>query len=187
MVSTDDQEIAQTAKEHGAEVPFLRSSNTSGDYAATVEVLLEVLTNYEKLGKYFTDACCIYPTAPFITAEKLENAMKLLDDPDTEAVVPVTAFSFPPLRGMYIREEKLFYHHPEYVNVRSQDIETMYHDCGQFYCFKPQILKCKKKLITEHTKAVIVPESEVQDIDTLQDWVIAEMKYQCMLSKQQKQ
>lgn len=95
-------------------------------------------------------------------------------------MVPVTAFSFPSMRGMYIREGRLEYHHLKYAAMRSQDIETMYHDCGQFYCFKPEILLQKGTLITEHTKPLIVSEQEVQDIDTLEDWVIAEMKYQRM-------
>lgn len=182
MVSTEDRKIAQIAVKNGAKVPFLRSAEAAGDYATTVEVLTEVLQNYQKRDQSFTRACCIYPTAPFVTPEKLRTAMVLLEEEHTETVVPVTAFSFPPLRGMYIQEDRLQYCHPEYADCRSQDLETMYHDCGQFYCFKPDILLRKGRLITEHTKALIVPEQEVQDIDTLQDWAIAELKYQRMQS-----
>ena len=180
MVSTDDGEIAEVALKSGAQVPFMREEATSGDYSATVGVLAEVLGKYQERGRHFDTACCIYPTAPFVTAEKLREAMELLEGGDVEAVVPVTAFSFPPLRGMYLREGKLQYHHPEYASMRSQDIEPMYHDCGQFYCFRPEVLLRKKALITEHTKAIVVPEREMQDIDTLEDWAVAEMKYQCM-------
>lgn len=181
MVSTDDGEIADIAIKNGAKVPFMRSADAANDYATTVDVLREVLQEYQQIGRRFEQACCIYPTAPFITAEKLQRAMALLEEGDTEAVVPVTAFSFPPMRGMYIRDGKLTYHHPEYAAMRSQDLETMYHDCGQFYCFKPDILLKRGALITEYTKALVVPEREVQDIDTLEDWTIAEMKYQRML------
>lgn len=180
MVSTEDEEIAEIARKAGANVPFFRSDDTADDYATTLDVLIEVLQQYQRAGRSFARACCIYPTAPFITAEKLQKAMALLEEKDTEAVVPVTAFSFPPMRGMYIREGKLLYHHPEYAAMRSQDLETMYHDCGQFYCFKPEILLQKRVLITEYTKALVVPEQEVQDIDTLEDWAIAELKYQRM-------
>lgn len=180
MVSTDDEEIAEIARKNGAKIPFLRSADTANDYATTADVLVEVLQKYQKMGRSFARACCIYPTAPFVTAEKLKKAMSMLEDADTEAVIPVTAFSFPPMRGMYIREGHLIYHHPECAVMRSQDLETMYHDCGQFYCFQPEILLRKRALVTEHTKALVVPEQEVQDIDTLEDWAIAEMKYQRM-------
>lgn len=182
MVSTDDGEIAEIARKCGAAVPFMRSRDTADDYATTVDVLMEVLREYQRKGRGFERACCIYPTAPFITPEKLRKAMALLEEERTEAVVPVTAFSFPPMRGMYIRDGRLRYHHPEYAAMRSQDIETMYHDCGQFYCFKPDILLQKRTIITEHTKALVIPEQEVQDIDTLEDWAIAEMKYRLLVN-----
>lgn len=183
MVSTEDEKIAGLAVKNGAKVPFLRSEHTSGDYATTAEVLVEVLIEYQKRGRIFERACCIYPTAPFITADKLKEAMNLLEEDGTDAVIPVTAFSFPPMRGMYLREGRLFYHHPEYAKKRSQDIETMYHDSGQFYCFKPEILMREGTLVTERTRGLVVPEQEVQDIDTLEDWAIAEIKYQRMLEK----
>lgn len=177
MVSTEDPEIAGIAIKYGAAVPFLRSAAAADDYAATAEVLTEVIQTYQKTGQFFARACCIYPTAPFVTPEKLKAAMELLQEEHTEAVIPVTAFSFPPLRGMYIREGSLQYCSPQYADCRSQDLETMYHDCGQFYCFKPDVLLRKRRLITEYAKALIVPEQEVQDIDTPQDWEIAELKY----------
>ena len=133
MVSTDNEKIADIARKNGAGIPFFRSEKTANDYATTTDVLIEVLREYQKKGECFERACCIYPTAPFVTAEKLQKAMALLEYEDTEAVVPVTAFSFPPMRGMYIRAGNLEYHHPGYATIRSQDIETMYHDCGQFY------------------------------------------------------
>lgn len=180
MVSTDDEEIARIAKEAGANVPFYRSAETANDFATTAEVLTEVLEEYHKQGKDFDYLCCIYPTAPFITADKLKNAMELLKEPATDSVMPVVAFSFPPLRGMYIREGKLGYCYPENALKRSQDLETMYHDCGQFYCVNTKRFMDTGKLVMENTKAIIVHEREVQDIDTPEDWMIAEMKYRLM-------
>ena len=177
MVSTDDNEIASIAKTYGAKVPFMRSNRTSDDYATTVEVLLEVLEEYKKRGCTFDKMCCIYPTAPFVTGEKLRNAMKLLDNPEIDSVMPVIPFSFPPMRGMYIKEGKLTYCNPDYVTVRSQDIETMYHDCGQFYCAKVEIFMREHRLVTDKTAAFVLPEREVQDIDTMEDWKLAELKY----------
>lgn len=180
MVSTEDEEIAEIARKYGAEVPFMRSEKASNDFATTVDVICEVLECYKEKGMEFSQACCIYPTAPFVTAEKLQQAMKMLEDTDADSVMPICAFSFPPMRGMYVEDEKLSYAFPEYAGKRSQDIPEMYHDCGQFYCFRADKFVQNRKIVTDNTKAIIVPETEVQDIDNVQDWKIAEIKYQLM-------
>lgn len=185
MVSTDDEEIAAIAKRYGAKVPFFRSQETANDFATTTDVVMEVLHCYEEMGKEYEWGCCIYPTAPFITGEKLCRAMEMLREEDTDAVVPVVAFSFPPMRGMYIENDGVRYAFPEFETKRSQDIQPMYHDCGQFYCFKIASMKESKKIITGHTKGLVMPEMEVQDIDTEQDWKIAEIKYQEMETRKE--
>ncbi len=174
MVSTDSKEIADIALEFGAGVPFMRSEKTADDFATTRDVLLEVLQEYEKRGVIFDRMCCLYPTAPFLTARRLREAMELLNDPNTTAVMPVVQFSFPPLRGMVLKDGKLEYRWPEYKNCRSQDLEPIYHDVGQFYCYKTK--EYMQDAIKGHTP-IILPESEVQDIDTEEDWKVAEMKY----------
>lgn len=93
MVSTDDPEIAEIAKKYGASVPFFRSEATANDYASTDDVIMEVLKTYEKRGEHFDNFCCIYPTAPFVTGERLKQAMDLLADSDS--VMPVVPFSYP--------------------------------------------------------------------------------------------
>lgn len=98
MVSTDDAEIAEIAKKAGAKVPFMRSDAASGDYASTDDVIREVLDAYAAQGKKFDAFCCIYPTAPFVTAEKLKTAMQMLKTADS--VMPVVPFSFPVQRGL---------------------------------------------------------------------------------------
>lgn len=181
MVSTEDEEIAEIAKQYGAKVPFMRSHKNADDFSTTADVLDEVLTTYEKRESIFSYACCIYPTAPFVTGEKLRSAMEMLKESEVDSVIPVTAFSFPPMRGMYVEKEKLRYAFPEYQMKRSQDIPPMYHDCGQFYCFRVQEFLKSKSLTGANTKAMILPEMEVQDIDGEQDWKLAELKYQLML------
>ena len=96
MVSTDDEEIAEIARSAGASVPFMRSEATANDYATTDDVLMEVLEEYEKRGKNFSYMACIYPTAPFVTAEKLRAAFRLLVEEEASGVMPVVRFSFPP-------------------------------------------------------------------------------------------
>lgn len=181
MVSTDDAHIAHIAKSAGANVPFMRSEKTANDYATTADVIREVLKEYQKMGQEFSYACCIYPTAPFVTAEKLKNAMEMLRIEKRDSVMPVTAFSFPPLRGMVMNEEKLSYKWEEFAMARSQDLEEIYHDCGQFYAFDVARFLETGKLVTDNTGGIIVPELEVQDIDNEADWKLAEMKYRLLL------
>lgn len=180
MVSTDDENIANLAKEAGAEVPFFRSKETSGDFATTAQVMEEVLKEYEKREEYFDTACCIYPTAPFLTAEKLEKAVQILEEGKLDSVMPVVEFSFPPLRGMIMEEGKLHYKWEEYSQMRSQDLEKIYHDVGQFYVFNVEYFRRWGKLVGENTGAILMNELETQDIDNETDWKIAELKYQLL-------
>ena len=183
MVSTEDEEIARIAREAGAQVPFMRSSESAGDYASTDDVLLEVLTAYEERGREFDSFCCLYPTAPFVTAEKLRTAMGLLDKADS--VMPVVPFSFPPQRCMVLNEEgELRMKWPEHAKTRSQDLEPYYHDCGQFYCCRTAPFFEYKTTDMPHMVPMIMSELEVQDIDNPDDWEIAELKYQKMIAGQ---
>lgn len=177
MVSTDSEEIADTARKYGASVPFMRSERTSNDYAVTADVMEEVLAEYDRRGKSFDAFCCIYPTAPFVTAEKLVRAMELYQATAADAVVTVVPYSFPPQRAFVIREGYVRYQYPENERVRSQDLEPVYHDCGQFYLCSTEKFRQHHTLILPASLPFVVPESEVQDIDTEEDWQLAEIKY----------
>lgn len=182
MVSTDDAEIAKIAQAAGAQVPFMRSSANAGDYAGTDDVLMEVLLAYRELGREFDTFCCIYPTAPFVTAQKLQKAMGLLEQADS--VMPVVAFSFPPQRCMILNEAgELRMKWPEHARTRSQDLEPYYHDCGQFYCCRTAPFMEYKTTDLPHMVPMIMSELEVQDIDNQEDWEIAELKYRKMMGR----
>lgn len=184
MVSTDSEEIASVARKYGASVPFMRSARTSDDYATTNDVLMEVFEEYKKRGMEFDVAVCIYPTAPFITAQKLIDAVRIMEEEQVDAVTPVVRFSFPPQRAFVIRDGGLQYQYPENATKRSQDLEPIYHDCGQFYVMKPE--NVMQGIAIKKTAPIIMPESEVQDIDTEEDWKVAEMKYRMMVGTNEK-
>jgi len=181
MVSTDDMEIAEIAVEYGAKVPFMRSAENSNDYAGTAEVIIEVLHEYKTRGIDFEIACCIYPTAPFVTADKLKRAYRILTEENADSVVPITEFSYPILRSVKINEAgKIEMNWPAYYSSRSQDLTKCYHDCGQFYFLNTEKILQHKKLFMPHSVPLVVPETEVQDIDNETDWRIAEMKYRLL-------
>jgi pseudaminic acid cytidylyltransferase len=178
MVSTDDEEIATIAIQYGAKVPFLRSEENSNDYAGTIDVILEVLQNYNNMDKIFTYACCIYPTAPLIQINTLTNAYNILLKQNFETVFPITSFSFPILRALQVDERsRVSMIWPENMSKRSQDLAPAYHDAGQFYWMKVSDIQKNKKLYTDYSGVVILNDLDVQDIDNETDWVIAEMKY----------
>lgn len=182
MVSTDDNEIAEVAKNYGAEVPFARSSETADDFAGTAEVILEVLTELKNIGKQFDNACCIYPTAPFITKQTLEDSLNLLVEKKFNNVFPVCPFSYPIQRALEINDSKIKMMWAENLNKRSQDLQTTYHDAGQFYWLKVKTFLLDKKVFTQNTGSIILNELQVQDIDTETDWKIAELKHSLLFS-----
>lgn len=186
MVSTDCEEIAEVARQAGAEVPFLRSEEAANDYATLAGVSREVLTELKNRGREFDVFCIILPTAPFIRAETLQISFDRLNASDVaDSVMPIVAFEYPVPRALKKRvgDDKKEYVHmvwPEHIETRSQDCETWYHDVGQFYWMKvPFFFETQPKwLIGDHTVPIEIPASEVQDIDTLEDWKLAEIKFQ---------
>lgn len=178
MVSTDSQEIADVAVKYGAKVPFIRSAKNSDDHSTTADVIEEVLAEYKRQDKEYDYVCCLYPTAPFVTAEKIKDSMEMLKSSKADSVLPVTSFSYPILRSLKIDAEgKLKMNWPENMNIRSQDLAPAYHDCGQFYCLDVKKFLVQKRLFMDNTLPIIISELEVQDIDNEEDWQIAEMKY----------
>jgi len=181
MVSTDSLEIARIAKESGAVVPFMRSEKTSDDFATTADVLIEVIDNYKKIGKDFDLLCCIYPTAPFVTQKKLKDSLSLMLEKKADSVMPIIKFSYPIQRALRNTENShIEYFWPENGNKRSQDLEKSYHDAGQFYWIKTDVLLSYKSLVAKNTIGFEISELEAQDIDEESDWKLAEIKYQLL-------
>lgn len=181
MVSTDDDEIKEIAIQYGAKVPFVRSENNSNDFATTSDVLIEVLLQYQKINMNFENACCIYPTAPFVDENMLIKAFNILKESNIDSVLPIVPFSFPILRS-FIQDEKDYikYNWEEYRNIRSQDLPNFYHDAGQFYFFKVAPFLQSGKVVNDKTKGIRISELQAQDIDNITDWKLAEMKFELL-------
>ena len=175
LVSTDDKEIATIAKKYGAKVPFFRSSKNADDYATTFSVLEEVLTAYNSV----TSAACIYPTAPFVTPDKLKQSQDLLRKNNFDTVFTAMKYGHPIDRALQIdvTTGKIKIIDSSNMNTRSQDLKNTYHDAGQLYFFNTAPILKAKSLWTHNTGALIVDELEAQDIDTPTDWKLAELKF----------
>ncbi len=181
MVSTDDKEIAEIAIKYGAKVPFFRSQKTSDDFATLSDVVFEVIQTYKnKKQTEFENICCILPTAPFIQIEDLKKSYNKLIASSFDSVFPVVKFNFPIQRAMQFNGEKIQMIWSENLNKRSQDLQETYHDAGLFYWIKSQVFLKEKKLWTNNTSAIIIDSQKAQDIDTFDDWKIAELKYKIL-------
>jgi N-acylneuraminate cytidylyltransferase len=175
MVSTDDESIAEIAREYGADIPFFRGKKTSDDHAILNDVLKEVLYNYQQINQKFNHICMILPTAPLIQPVHLMQAYELLCNGPFDSVRPVVRYSYPVQRSFTLKGNHLDMLFPENYRLRSQDLEPIYHDAGQFYWIR------KGKLLTDMQKGgIIIPELEAHDIDTADDWLLAELKYKLL-------
>lgn len=182
IVSTDDKEIANIAKEYGAEVPFIRPKELSDDYTTTIPVIAHAITELQKEGPIET-ACCIYATAPFIQVNYLQKAYKSLIKNQSDYTFSATSFPFSIQRAIKLdKDKKVEMFQPEYFNTRSQDLEEAYHDAGQFYFGTTQAWLNKKPIFSKKSSVIILPRHLVQDIDTIEDFTRAELMYKAIHS-----
>lgn len=182
MVSTDDIEIADIAKQYGASVPFMRSKKNSDDITGTGDAVFEVLKLFENEGSKFDICCCLYATSPLTQTSTLKEAMNLLISKDFDVTFPVSKFNSPILRSYEVINNTANFKWPEYEKERSQDLLESFYDTGQFYLFYPtKFNSLSNKNTFGHNKGVIViEEHESQDIDNEVDWKLAELKYKLL-------
>ncbi len=181
IISTDDLEIAEISKEYGGNVPFYRSEKCSNDFATTADVIYEVLMRLKEDGVQLEYICCLYPTTPILSSERLSEAYKLVSSNEYDTVLTIQKFSYPIQRAFKRNQNgSLEWDRPEFELTRSQDVEPMYHDAGQFYFIKVNQFLENRKLIGSSTFGILIDDNEAQDIDNLSDWELAELKYMYM-------
>jgi N-acylneuraminate cytidylyltransferase len=175
LVSTDDQEIAETARSFGAEAPFIRPEELSDDHAGTLPVVAHAVQWLQDRAVVPELVCCIYATAPMLRAEDLVQGMGVLEGSEADFAFSVTSFAFPIQRALRIDASgKLQMFQPQHVETRSQDLEEAWHDAGQFYWGRRNAWLENPSIMTARALPISLPRYRVQDIDTLDDWVQAE-------------
>ncbi|MDO6463678.1 pseudaminic acid cytidylyltransferase [Pseudoalteromonas carrageenovora] len=178
IVSTDDKEIAEVAIQYGAEVPFMRPANIADDYATTLDVIKHAVEYTEQQGWGVKSVCCIYATAPFLIPEFIQRGLIELTSSNIDYAFSATSFPFPIQRALKLNhEQRVEMFQPEYLNTRSQDLEEAYHDAGQFYWGTVEAFIEKKTIFGSNSKSILLPRKRVQDIDTPEDWDLAEALY----------
>jgi pseudaminic acid cytidylyltransferase len=182
MVSTEDEEIANLAVQYGASVPFFRPSELADATTGLAAVLLDVISTYRQTGKDIGTVCCVLPTAPLITVEDLQNSWQIISKKTSyDAVISITRFSYPIQRALELNEEGILRMIDDrFYRCRTQDLEPRYHDAGQLYWIKADVLRRERTLFPKRSYGYVLPEFMVQDIDTDEDWKLAEHKYKSL-------
>lgn len=184
IVSTDDEEIAMIAKQHGAEVPFMRPATLSDDHTGTLPVVAHAIEWLNKSGKATTEACCIYATAPFIESTDLMRGLEILESTKASYAFAVTSYPFPIQRAIRITKDKrVTMFQPEHLNTRSQDLPEAWHDAGQFYWGRAEAWLKGIPVFSLDAATVPIPRYRVQDIDTFEDWERAEWLHRAWLAR----
>lgn len=181
IVSTDDDDIAWVARDHGAEVPFIRPVSLSDDHTCTIPVIAHAIGWMLANEVPVEMACCLYATAPFVRAEDLRRGFEVLQKNGADYAFSVTSYPFPIQRAIRInRDHRVEMFQPEHFNTRSQDLEEAWHDAGQFYWGRAEAWLAGKPIFSYDTTAVPLPRHRVQDIDTPEDWERAEFMFTAM-------
>lgn len=181
IVTTDDEEIADVSRSYGAEIPFIRPKELSDDHTPTIPVIAHAIQTLQANGDVITHVCCIYATAPFVRSQDIQQAYNALITHDKQYAFPVTTFPFPIQRGVkrdYDGNIEMFY--PEHFATRSQDLEEAYHDVGQFYWGTTNAWLEGKAIFSDAATTIVLPRHLVQDIDTPEDWLRAELMYKVL-------
>lgn len=179
VVSTDSEKIAQIALKSGASVPFLRPSRLADDFSTTSEVIAHAIGEISKTSD-IKSVCCIYPCVPLMRVEDLKEGFRIFESGKYEFVISATKYSYSPFRAFIKEGEGLAMLHPEYLNTRSQDLIPVYHDAAQFYFGKPEAFLEGRSIFDSKSAFVEIPQKFVQDIDTLEDWEMALLKFRAL-------
>ena len=180
VVSTDDEEIAAAARAAGAEVPFLRPADLSDDHTGTIPVVAHAAGACGAAGAEDL-VCCIYATAPFVRAADLQDGLEVLIESGAEYALSVTSFPFPIQRAVRrTAGGRLEMFEPAHLETRSQDLEEAWHDAAQFYWGRARAWAAGTPLFSSHAAPVSLPRHRVQDIDTPEDWVRAELMFEAL-------
>ncbi|MDX1474412.1 MAG: pseudaminic acid cytidylyltransferase [Reinekea sp.] len=181
VVSTDDAEIAQVAIDFGAEVPFIRPAELADDHANTFDLLQHAARWIQKNDVSSEVMCCLYATAPFVEVADLQQGYDLLSQhQEADYVYSITEFPFPIQRSVRQNNGFVTPCFPENMLKRSQDLEPIFHDAGQFYWGRVEAFAQKTNFFGDRSMAVVLPRYRVVDIDTPEDWEVAEIQFQVL-------
>ena len=182
IVSTDNKQIREISISNGAEVPFIRPEKLSDDFSNTGSVIKHAISWFQSKGEVIDNVCCLYPTAPFVSSEDLRIGLQILINNKGNYALPVVKFPYPPQRGMRIKNNQKILEMiaPENINIRSQDLEEIWHDAGQYCWGKVEAWLREKPILNSNPSPIPLSRYKAQDIDTEEDWCQAELMFKAL-------
>jgi CMP-N,N'-diacetyllegionaminic acid synthase len=185
IVSTDDDEIARVAKAWGGDVPFLRPARLAQDDTPMLPVLLHALEHAEQTdGIHYSAVVILQPTSPLRTAEDIDHSVQTLFSTKADTVVTicqVDKLSHPLLvQRIDVQDgDKLypFWTGPEYErysHANREELPLVVRLNAAVYAVRRETLVCENKIIGNDVRAVWMETSRSIDIDTEEDFQIAE-------------
>ncbi len=177
MVSTDSKEYANIAIKYGAEVPFLRSDELSGDTAGSWDVVEEVLLKYKEMGTVFDVVTLLQPTSPLRTSEDIIAAYELFKAKNANAIVTVCEVDHSPLWSNVLPDDKSMvdFLPKDKINKPRQALDTFYRLNGAVYMVRVDYFFTNKdNIYAEKCFASIMDKKHSVDIDDYLDFLFAE-------------
>ena len=177
MVTTDDLEIAEVARQHGANVPFLRPAALASDTATSFDAIKHAIDYYRyELGKEFDFVVLLQPTSPLRNAQNISAAIELLMQKNADAVISVCEVDHSPLWMNTLPADHSMdnFLRDEVKNTRSQELAKNYRLNGAIYiCKTSRLLEEKSLFISNNIFAFIMNKDNSVDIDDLSDFKYA--------------
>lgn len=181
MVSTDSEKYAEIARSYGAEVPFLRSEETSSDTAGSWDVVREVLRNYKEMGKEFDKICLLQPTSPLRNAQDIRDAFAYMEEKGATNVLSCTELGVSVFQTYKITESRKTtdaimnaFNAEQYTNTRRQDLPKDYRANGAIYIVDKQIEDRAYEWVWDNCYYFVMPKEKSVDVDSLLDFLIIE-------------
>lgn len=164
-VSTEDEEIGKVAKEYGAEV-IERPLEYARDTSTVADVCMHVLNSKPEIGRF----CCIYPTSILLNCETILEGYHLLNTEKIDFVMGVSEYEYPPVQALKVNSDGfLSYMWPDWRGIQSQAYPSFFVSNGSFYWAKCSAFLEEKTFYGKRLKGVLVPMTEVSDVDTQED------------------
>ena len=175
FVSTDSADVAKIANSFGAKTPFIRNTDLADDFTPTIPVIQDAISKIHEI-QQDDYVCCIYPTSIFLEPKVMtESTERLRLLSDGQFLVSITSFDYPVQRALVINEQnELNFVNPKYSQSRSQDLRETFHDAAQFYWAKASTWMSADNVF-RNAHGMYLSRSNVQDIDTLEDFDRAEL------------
>jgi CMP-N-acetylneuraminic acid synthetase len=179
IVSTDDEEIADIAKQYGAEVPFMRPEELATDKSPIIETLRHTVRYYEEKGVFFDNILLLEPTNPLREVKDVEETVKKINEPDVDTVVTVRKYEIDFSDVMVLQEDEFIkpFLNVDKLTYRRQDEKNLVLLNAAAYAVKRDVLMDPRvKMLNPYgensflrTKAVLMPAEMSIEIDSIED------------------